>query len=122
MATLTNLLTVLNLLHNRQAVSIELIQEECGVSRSTAYRYITIISEANFSVMNDREIGGFRLAHKWGKGICNFTEEEAAFIVAACEQYGHVGHNGNKKLSMSVRHKLEMFLPTVADLRLQFAP
>jgi predicted DNA-binding transcriptional regulator YafY len=117
MATLTNILITLNLLHSRQRVSVQLIQQECGVSRSTAYRYITAISEANFPVVNDQEMGGFRLEHKWGKGICNFTEEEAAFIVAACTQHGHIGDNGNGELSRSIRHKLEVFLPMMANQR-----
>jgi predicted DNA-binding transcriptional regulator YafY len=117
MATLTNILMTLNLLHSRQRVSVQLIQQECGVSRSTAYRYITAISEANFPVVNDQEMGGFRLEHKWGKGICNFTEEEAAFIMAACVQHGHIGDNGNRELSRSIRHKLEVFLPVMANQR-----
>lgn len=120
MPTLTNILTVLNLLYNRQTVSIRSIQEECGVSRSTAYRYITTISEANFPVIRDQEVGGFRLTYKWGKGVCSFSEAEAEFIVTACEQDGQSGGdgNGNGALSRSISRKLEVFQPMETNRKL----
>jgi predicted DNA-binding transcriptional regulator YafY len=119
MSTFTNILTVLNLLHNRQSVSIQLIQRECSVSRSTAYRYITALSEANFPVISDPEVGGFRLAYKWGKGICNFSEAEADFILKACEQNFHVGTEGDGSLGRSIRRKLEVFRQAEGNSKLR---
>ncbi len=109
MAVLTNILLVLNLLHHRRAVSIRMIQQECGVSRWTAYRYLTAISEANFPVVNDPFLGGFKLEYKWGKGICNFSEAEAEFLLSACTVRTGDVHQDEAFLQ-AVRRKLETFL------------
>lgn len=61
MAKIDSILSLINLLSNREHVSLKNIMSSLGISRRTAFRYLNTISEANFPLLHDRSKGGYQI-------------------------------------------------------------
>ncbi len=61
MAKMKRLISLVNLLNNNRLVTFSKIKKHCGISRSTAYRYLNALSEANVPVFYDEKLKGYRL-------------------------------------------------------------
>jgi len=83
MSKLDKLITLINLLHHRRRVTLEEIQNVCGISERTAYRYIESISRANIPVYFDKSIGGYRVDHRDSFRIEDLKASDAIFLLVA---------------------------------------
>jgi predicted DNA-binding transcriptional regulator YafY len=54
-------LILINLLSNRDYVTLEQIQEHSGISRRTIFRYLNILSEIDIPIYYDKKVRGYRL-------------------------------------------------------------
>jgi predicted DNA-binding transcriptional regulator YafY len=82
MSKVENLVSLLNLLHHRQAVDVKTMVRECSIGERTAYRYVRSLEAAGFPVYFDADVGGYRLIDKGGSFARLSTEESAAVLFA----------------------------------------
>jgi len=58
---ISQILSLLSLLHHNQSVTRKQIMTTCGISERSAYRYVTRLSEANIPIYFDSASRGYRL-------------------------------------------------------------
>jgi len=85
MPKLKRLISLVNLLNSNLVVEFKKIKEHCGVSRSTAYRYLNALSEANIPVYYDREKHGYRLTEGVRFKIGDLSLNDCLLIVCGLQ-------------------------------------
>ncbi|RKX22732.1 MAG: hypothetical protein DRP51_01900 [Candidatus Zixiibacteriota bacterium] len=86
MSALNQLIVIVNLLYNRNSVSIKSIREVCGISERTAYRYIDKISRAGIPLYFDRDQGGYTLCRYAKLPLNHLDINEIIIIIVALIQ------------------------------------
>ncbi len=64
MSKISNILRLINLLNNRQGVTLNHMSQYLSVSHRTIYRYLNILSEANIPVYFDKDSNTHRLTSR----------------------------------------------------------
>nr|MBN2277679.1 HTH domain-containing protein [candidate division Zixibacteria bacterium] len=77
MSKAERLLFIVNLFRTRKKLTLEELQQECGVSKRTVFRDILALSSMNIPIYYDN---GYRLARDISLPALNFTEDEQELI------------------------------------------
>lgn len=83
MSKIDRVIRLINLLIHRRYVTLETIQEVCGIPERTAYRYLNTISEANVPVYYDKKARAYRLDRDRCIPINNLGIGDAVLVVLA---------------------------------------
>ncbi|SYZ71898.1 hypothetical protein TRIP_C20013 [Candidatus Zixiibacteriota bacterium] len=126
MEKLSKLLLLINLLHNREIVTVAEIKQLCHISERSVYRYVNAISAAHFPVFYDHRLAGYRLISKTTNRLEKFGFDEALILVVALELLAAKVNADYEAIIESVASKilanqnialeavLEVFKPTLA--------
>lgn len=79
MPKIDKLLILLELLGNRQVVSVSEIMEACHITERTVFRYLNTLADANFPYEYDYDLGGYRLLGKRNL-LAQFSDSEMAVL------------------------------------------
>ncbi len=83
MSKLEKIVHLINILHNRRCVTLEKIQEICGISERTAFRYLNSISRANIPIYYDKTLRGYRVDPRDSHSIEDLSVSEAVMLLMA---------------------------------------
>jgi predicted DNA-binding transcriptional regulator YafY len=83
MSKIDRVIRLINLLIHRRCVTLETIQEVCGIPERTAYRYLNTISEANVPVYYDKKTRAYRLDRDRCIPISNLGIGDAVLVLVA---------------------------------------
>jgi len=64
MSSATNLMLIQRLLYSRKIVRVSEIEELCGISRRTVYRYINLLNRSGVPVYHDNDLKGYSVRDK----------------------------------------------------------
>ncbi|MDH3889480.1 MAG: hypothetical protein OEV49_00210 [candidate division Zixibacteria bacterium] len=81
MRRINKIVALISLLSNRQHVTMDTIKSVCGISERSAYRYLNFISEADFPVHFDKDLGAYKLSKQNSRIHSRLTVAEILLIV-----------------------------------------
>lgn len=119
MAKIDSILNLINLLSTRESVSLQNIMDTLRISRRSVFRYLNTISEANFPVYHDGELGGYRMTYKRKEYVppLNLTD---SILVLSClmamneklsDEYSAMISKIESRLLTSLNVPLEKIVP-----------
>jgi predicted DNA-binding transcriptional regulator YafY len=80
MTKASNIIKLINLFIKRYSISISEISKSCGISKRSVYRYLNVLSEANFPIYYDKSAKGYRLNKTFTLKFEYLTAEEVIYI------------------------------------------
>ena len=107
MTSIQRVILLINLLYNRQKLSVDEISKELGVDKRTVYRYINKLSEANVPVYYDRNIRGYTLSSRNSAEIGALSDREVVLLLLALKIISHKVNNRDKTLIGSLQRRLD---------------
>ena len=111
MNKIDHILTILQLLYGRKYVRLSTIENTCGVSKRTAFRYIATIRDAGIPVCNDNHGQGYYL--RTNETLKNkLTKAEAALMYLGTILIERFFAGESLRSLKSARVKLEAVIPT----------
>lgn len=112
MSLTQRLILLINLLYNRQNLSVDEISEELRVSKRTAYRYINRLSEANIPVYYDYGIRGYTLSSRHSMEIGAMSDREVVLLLLALKIISQKVNERDKTLIESLQRRLDSLQPS----------
>lgn len=78
--TLQKIILLINLLHNRDYVTMHEANALCGIHERSFYRYVNALSEIDIPIVYDKNVKGYRLTNKIVKRRIDFNAYEITLI------------------------------------------
>ncbi|MFH2057175.1 MAG: HTH domain-containing protein [bacterium] len=111
MPKVEHILTILELLYGRNYVTLPTIEDTCGVSKRTAFRYIGTLRDAGIPVCNDHSGQGYYL--RTSETLkSKLTKTEAALLYLGTILVERMLAGSSLKSVKSARVKLEAVVPS----------